>query len=63
MSHWQDKVVLVTGGSAGFGLAITKAFANAGAKVVIAALDDGQLAPAVADLRSGGARSSLRFDP
>ncbi len=54
MSHWQDKVVLVTGGSAGFGLAITKAFADAGAKVVIAALDDGQLAPAVSDLRSGG---------
>jgi NAD(P)-dependent dehydrogenase (short-subunit alcohol dehydrogenase family) len=45
---------LVTGGSAGFGLAIAGAFAKAGANVVIAALDDGLLEPAAQTLRSAG---------
>jgi len=34
MGNWKDKVVVVTGGSAGFGKAIVDAFAAAGATVV-----------------------------
>lgn len=34
MSNWKDKVVVVTGGSAGFGKAIVDEFAEAGATVV-----------------------------
>jgi len=51
---WQDRVVLVTGGSAGFGLAIARAFAGEGAKVVIAALGDATLEPAAESLRATG---------
>ena len=62
MSHWHDKVAVITGGSAGLGLAIAKAFARAGGKVVIAALDDGQFEPALADLRSLGTAEGMAGD-
>jgi NAD(P)-dependent dehydrogenase (short-subunit alcohol dehydrogenase family) len=52
--YWQDKVVVVTGGSQGFGRAIADAYAAAGAKIAIIALDDGQLDPAVDALKADG---------
>src|SRR5262245_11356002 len=52
MSYWQNKVALVTGGSKGLGLAIARACVGAGAKVVITARDQQQLAAAVQSLSS-----------
>ena len=39
MHFWQDKVVLVTGGSSGLGRIIADEFAAAGSKLVIAAIE------------------------
>ena len=47
MSRWGNKVVLVTGGSAGLGLAIARDFAVAGAHVFVAARDPVRLSEAV----------------
>jgi NAD(P)-dependent dehydrogenase (short-subunit alcohol dehydrogenase family) len=46
MSYWTDKVALVTGGSAGLGLAVARALAQQGSRVVIAARDESRLAQA-----------------
>jgi NAD(P)-dependent dehydrogenase (short-subunit alcohol dehydrogenase family) len=43
MSYWTNKVALVTGGSAGLGLAVARALAERGARVVIAARDESRL--------------------
>ena len=37
MGYWQDKVVVITGGSAGFGRSLAASYAASGANVVIAA--------------------------
>lgn len=47
MNRFQDKVVLVTGGSSGIGLATATAFADEGASVVITGRDEEALALAV----------------
>lgn len=39
MSHWSDKVVLITGASSGLGLHLARAWFQAGARVVLAARD------------------------
>ena len=56
MSYWQNKVVLVTGGSSGLGLAIAEAFARAGATLVVAARNEQPLEAAAARLRNSGAK-------
>lgn len=54
MSYWRDKVCVVTGGSAGLGLAIGRALAGSGAKVVLVARGKEPLEAAVEELRRGG---------
>jgi short-subunit dehydrogenase len=50
VGYWENKVALVTGGSAGLGLAIAKAFAAAGANVAIAGRDSERLKDALQQL-------------
>ncbi len=54
MESWREKVVLVTGGSSGLGLAIARCFSSAGARVVIAARTAETLEQAAASLRQQG---------
>jgi short-subunit dehydrogenase len=49
--YWQDKVCLVTGGSAGLGLAIARALAERGARLVVTARRPEPLEAAAAELR------------
>ena len=53
-SYWHDKAVLVTGGSAGLGLAIAEAFALSAARVAIAARGAEGLEHAARRLREHG---------
>lgn len=51
---WKDKVVVVTGGSAGLGRAIGRAFVEAGARVTLIGRDQDRLQQAVDELNGGG---------
>jgi NAD(P)-dependent dehydrogenase (short-subunit alcohol dehydrogenase family) len=63
MSDMKDRVVLITGASSGIGHATAKAFAAKGARVVLAARREDELARLVADIEvSGGTATFLRTD-
>ena len=53
MSYWQGKVVVVTGGSAGLGLALARESRRQGAQVVIAARNANRLQAAAAEVGGG----------
>ena len=54
MSHWEDKVVLVTGGSAGLGRVLAEHWSQAGAKVMIVARHEPALQEVARSLSAGG---------
>jgi short-subunit dehydrogenase len=53
--YWENKVVIVTGGSRGLGYELASRFSTAGAKVTIAARNPDVLAQAATKLRESGA--------
>jgi NAD(P)-dependent dehydrogenase (short-subunit alcohol dehydrogenase family) len=55
MMRFQDKVVIITGGASGIGLATAKRFASEGAKIVLADINPENLQQAEKDLKSSGA--------
>jgi 2-hydroxycyclohexanecarboxyl-CoA dehydrogenase len=58
--RFQEKVVLVTGGASGIGLATCRAFAQAGARVVLTDLDVERGAKAAAELKGLGGGVEFR---
>ncbi len=54
MNYWQDKVVVVTGGSSGLGRSVAGACARSGAHLVLAALGDSLLDQATEELQGAG---------
>lgn len=60
MAEFQDKVVIVTGGASGIGLACAEAFAERGASVVISDVDDAKGEAAQKQLAASGAKVSYR---
>lgn len=54
MGYWQDKIVLVTGGSNGLGRVIAETFGSAGAKVAIAGLEPSDVEKTASEMRGSG---------
>jgi NAD(P)-dependent dehydrogenase (short-subunit alcohol dehydrogenase family) len=54
MRDLQGKVAFITGGASGLGLALARVFGTAGARVALADVDAGRIAPAVDSLRATG---------
>ena len=53
--RFQDKVVIVTGGASGIGLAVAKRFAAEGARLVLADYNEDSLAAAAPQVKAAGA--------
>ena len=63
MSEMSEKVVLITGASSGIGRATAKLFAEKGARVVVAARRENELAELVSEIEAkGGQASAVRTD-
>ena len=54
MNYWQNKVVLVTGGSSGLGRVIADAFAQAGAKLAVVGLEADAVQRTADEMRAAG---------
>ena len=55
MDPFRDRVAVVTGGAGGIGMAMARAFAARGARLVLADLDEEALAAAEKELSAAGA--------
>jgi NAD(P)-dependent dehydrogenase (short-subunit alcohol dehydrogenase family) len=55
MDAFRDRVAVITGGAGGIGMALARAFAARGAKLVLADVDQAALDQAATDLRAAGA--------
>ena len=62
MNHWKDKVVVITGGSSGLGVALARQFATVGARVVCLARGQEQLQATVEELAGTGSVQSIVAD-
>jgi NADP-dependent 3-hydroxy acid dehydrogenase YdfG len=63
MGRLQDKVAIITGASAGIGEATAKLFAAEGAKVILGARRESELARLVSEIeKSGGRAAALAGD-
>ncbi len=62
MDSFQDKVAVVTGGASGIGAALVRQLLAAGAKVVIADIEQGALDTALAELKGQGEVSGVVTD-
>jgi NAD(P)-dependent dehydrogenase (short-subunit alcohol dehydrogenase family) len=56
MNDFKDRVAVITGGAAGIGRSMARAFASRGAHLVLADIDEPALADAEAELATGGTR-------
>ena len=63
MSSLEGKVVLVTGGGSGIGLAVARGLLREGAKVAIAGRNEGRLAEAVRTLGGGDRPTGRALQP
>ena len=54
MTYWQDKVVLINGGSSGLGERLARTLAAAGARLVLGAIDAPGVEAVAASLRESG---------
>lgn len=57
MDSFKDRVAVITGGAGGIGMAMARAFAARGARVVLADLDEAALEHAAAELTNSGAQA------
>jgi NAD(P)-dependent dehydrogenase (short-subunit alcohol dehydrogenase family) len=56
MNDFKDRVAVITGGAAGIGRSMARAFASRGAQLVLADIDEAALAEAEADFAAAGTR-------